>query len=78
MKWSKPGETYNHDKIYKLVYRGNFFDGLRDGLGIAFYPHSENIQYQGDWKRGLKEGMGTEYFDSTEDVVKYEGFWHLD
>ena len=61
------------------LYKGQFKDGLRDGIGTLI---NEGGIYEGEFKEGKIEGYGIVYYnnekDDKESQVKYEGQWKDD
>jgi hypothetical protein len=54
-------------------YKGNFKQGMRDGIGVFFY--STGARYAGQWAGNVKHGEGSFTF---EDGSVYEGLFHND
>ncbi|AVK75058.1 F-box domain containing protein [Pandoravirus quercus] len=48
------------DKHTRVLFRGEFVDGLADGFGCATYTEGDDlrIEYKGEWKRGRWHGRG--------------------
>jgi tRNA A-37 threonylcarbamoyl transferase component Bud32 len=52
-------------------YKGEIFEGLRNGFGIYFYANGE--RFEGNWFKNMKHGRGTFFYKNGE---VYEGMWH--
>lgn len=52
-------------------YKGNFKDGLKDGIGIMMFK--SNCRYEGHWNRGRFDGRGLYIWS---DGRRYEGQWN--
>lgn len=51
-------ETKLYDSNGNLIYEGTLANGLRNGYGIQYCPHSKRIVYQGEFKDGYYHGEG--------------------
>ena len=57
-----------YNKEGKIVYKGYWKDGKREGIGIYFCE--DGASYQGEWSNNLKSGIGSYQFS---DNSKYMG-----
>ena len=66
------GEKSNYGKLYndegKLIFEGEYKNGLRNGEGTYYY--SGGLKYEGQFVNGLREGKGTFYW---EDDTRWKG-----
>ena len=66
------GEKGNYGKLYneegRLIYEGEYKNGLRNGEGIYYYNGGK--KYEGFFVNGLREGEGIFYW---EDGTRWEG-----
>ena len=66
------GEKSNFGKLYneegKLIYEGEYKNGIRNGEGIYYY--NNGLKYEGEFVNGLREGNGVFYW---EDGTRWEG-----
>ena len=66
------GEKANYGKLYndegKLIYEGEYKNGIRNGEGIYYY--ARGLRYEGQFINGLREGNGVFYW---EDGTRWEG-----
>ena len=71
--------TNNTQKINQAIldysngekYRGEIYDGQRNGFGTYFYQNGE--RYEGNWFKNVKHGRGTFFYRNGS---VYEGFWN--
>ena len=56
------------------IYRGNFLDNMRHGIGEAIGSNNGEW-YSGQWYKGSREGYGRAVYQSKD---KYEGNWKND
>ena len=66
------GEKNNYGKLYneegKLIYEGEYNNGLRNGEGTYYY--ARGLKYEGNFVNGFREGHGIFYW---EDGTRWEG-----
>ena len=60
------GKLYNDEG--RLIYEGEYKNGLRNGEGTYYY--AQGLRYEGDFVNGLREGNGVFYW---EDGTRWEG-----
>jgi hypothetical protein len=73
---SKPNKKviHNHailDYSNGERYKGEIYEGLRNGFGTYFYQNGE--RFEGNWFKNMKHGRGTFFYKNGE---VYEGMWH--
>ena len=56
-KFNGKGTKYNQDN--KIIYEGDFVDGMMEGNGKLFYDNGS--YYVGEFKEGKRHGDGNEY-----------------
>ena len=61
---------YGISKLFGVLYKGEFKDGLRDGLGILV---EDEGYYEGEFKEGVYEGYGIMHYNENDKRIKYEG-----
>uniref|UniRef100_A0A0G4FS18 Uncharacterized protein n=1 Tax=Chromera velia CCMP2878 TaxID=1169474 RepID=A0A0G4FS18_9ALVE len=59
----------------KLVFQGNFEDGLPEGQGTHYVKGDRNVFYKGNYSKGKREGHGTCRSDLG---WQYTGLWYKD
>ena len=66
------GEKSNFGKLFneegRLIYEGEYKNGLRNGEGTYYY--ARGLRYEGQFVNGLREGEGVFYW---EDGTRWEG-----
>ena len=66
------GDKSNFGKLYneegRLIYEGEYKNGLRNGEGTYYY--ARGLKYEGQFVNGLREGHGVFYW---EDGTRWEG-----
>ena len=66
------GDKSNFGKLYneegRLIYEGEYKNGLRNGEGTYYY--ARGLRYEGQFVNGLREGHGVFYW---EDGTRWEG-----
>lgn len=60
------GKLYNDEG--RLIYEGEYKNGLRNGEGTYYY--AQGLRYEGEFVNGLREGNGVFYW---EDGTRWEG-----
>jgi len=55
-----------------LLFIGDYQDGFRNGVGVAFYKNADS--YAGQWQNDKKEGYGIYIWKSKG--IRYDGFFH--
>ena len=63
---SNYGKLYNEEE--RLIYEGEYRNGLRNGEGKYYYD--KGLKYEGQFVNGLREGHGVFYW---EDGTRWEG-----
>ena len=71
------GRQSNRGKVFdsknNLLYDGEYKKGLKDGIGVYYYPSGE--KYEGKFVNGVKDGKGIFYW---KDGSKWEGYFKND
>lgn len=70
------GELNGKAKVYELgylSYDGEMNRGEENGIGVEYFPCSEQIKYEGEWAYGKYNGTGTLY--NEDGSVSYSGKW---
>lgn len=58
---------------YVEKYDGNFFNGIKQGVGRLQY--ADKSVYEGQWQNNMRTGVGTYWIS---DSVYFHGFWKFD
>ena len=71
------GRQSNRGKVFdsknNLLYDGEYKKGLKEGIGVYYYPSGE--KYEGKFVNGVKDGKGIFYW---KDGSKWEGYFKND
>lgn len=65
--------VFGSSKSHRLLYEGQWVDGLREGEGTQYYKLGET--YNGEWEADVKHGAGRMEYRSGD---VYEGEWRDD
>ena len=61
MKWTGRGKEFKRNK---LIYEGEYLNGIRDGKGKEYNEYSGDLIFEGEYKDGKKwRGEGKEWMD---------------
>ena len=63
------GKLYND--YGKLIFEGNFFNGLKYGRGKEYDSYCQKLIFEGEYSNGKRNGRGKEYNSSNR--IIYEG-----
>ena len=59
------GIVKEYDKNNKLIFDGEYKNGLRNGKGKEFYENNE-LKFDGEYKNGLRNGKGKEFYENEK------------